>query len=114
MGDFYCDADRLAYTTIAAAGVPFAVVYQSLMGMVFLTMDWQLQAAGFLYTPWRLYLQVSWLPAAVAYFVISNLPESPRFLLAKGRHYNALTILKALFSSNNGEPKGVSLFFIYF
>lgn len=52
---------------------------------------------------WRVFLAICSLPeflASIAFFVF---PESPRFLILKGRHDEALEIFKKIYSFNTGK-----------
>ncbi|XP_049842951.1 synaptic vesicle glycoprotein 2C-like isoform X3 [Schistocerca gregaria] len=54
---------------------------------------------------WRAFLVVSALPSAATFLGLwFLLPESPKFLLAAGRHDQALDVLRRMFSANTGLP----------
>ena len=57
------------------------------------------------YEAWRwMYLMQS-LPAAVFLIALFFIPESPRFLVSKGRHENAATVLARLFGATVAKAK---------
>ncbi|KAL2733928.1 synaptic vesicle glycoprotein 2B-like isoform X4 [Vespula squamosa] len=53
---------------------------------------------------WRVFLAICSLPAFLACLTIFFFPESPRFLLLKGRREEALEIFKKIYSINTGKP----------
>lgn len=71
-----------------------------------LKMDW----AVYLYTdmylrPWRLLVVLYSLPGFLAAIFIIYLRESPKFLMSQGREFEALQVLKWLYSKNTGKPE---------
>lgn len=50
--------------------------------------------------PWRMYIFIGSLTSAIAFVVISFLPESPKFELSMGRKERALGILKSAYAAN--------------
>ncbi|KAL3276542.1 hypothetical protein HHI36_011917 [Cryptolaemus montrouzieri] len=54
----------------------------------------------FIISPWRLYMIFLAIPEALVGVWFIRLPESPKYLLAKGRNQEALDILKKMFASN--------------
>lgn len=53
---------------------------------------------------WRIFLAICSLPAFLGCLAIFAFPESPRFLLLKGRREEALEIFKKIYSINTGKP----------
>ncbi|XP_014229276.1 synaptic vesicle glycoprotein 2B-like isoform X1 [Trichogramma pretiosum] len=54
-------------------------------------------------TSWRLFLGLCSLPGLVASVALCFFPESPRFLMAKHRHDDALQVFKKIYSLNTGK-----------
>lgn len=84
-----------------------SAIYQPLMGLLVMPMQWQFTVFGLLYTPWRMYILLSSLITAISFLVMLFLPESPKFLLAIGKTDEALSILKTVFNVNTGKSKEV-------
>lgn len=103
LGEFHCKSNRAKYVTLAVMGMPIAIVYQSVVGLIFLPMEWEYPMIGLIYTPWRLYLFVSSIITAVGFVVMLFLPESPKFCLAMGKSDEALSIMKQVYSVNTGK-----------
>ena len=56
-------------------------------------------------TSWRIFLAVCAIPEISAFLALSWFPESPRFLLSKGRDEEALEVFRKIYSLNTGnEP----------
>ncbi|XP_014297516.1 synaptic vesicle glycoprotein 2B isoform X1 [Microplitis demolitor] len=61
-------------------------------------------------TPWRVFLIVCSIPELAAFIALSWFPESPRFLLSKGRDDEALDVLRHIYHLNTGnDPKTFSV-----
>lgn len=61
---------------------------------------------NFSYNSWRIFLTVCALPSLIVAIVIIWLPESPMFLLLKGRHDETIAILQEIYAQNNRKsPK---------
>lgn len=57
------------------------------------------------YAAWRIFLLISSLLAGIVSILLCFLPESPKFLLAQGRHDEALEILRSIHRMNFGTKK---------
>lgn len=55
--------------------------------------------------PWRLLVLIYAIPSLLALTGLFFLPESPKFLLLKGKHEECIAILKQVFHLNTGEAK---------
>ncbi|XP_014475721.1 PREDICTED: synaptic vesicle glycoprotein 2B [Dinoponera quadriceps] len=52
---------------------------------------------------WRVFLAICSLPEFLACIALFAFPESPRFLILKGRHSEALDVFKKIYSFNTGK-----------
>ncbi|XP_011161791.1 synaptic vesicle glycoprotein 2B isoform X2 [Solenopsis invicta] len=52
---------------------------------------------------WRVFLAICSLPEFLACIALFAFPESPRFLILKGRHNEALNVFKKIYSLNTGK-----------
>ncbi|XP_036338890.1 synaptic vesicle glycoprotein 2B [Rhagoletis pomonella] len=56
------------------------------------------------YNSWRIFLMVCALPSFVVAFLLFYLPESPKFLLTKGKQERAMAIFRGIFVTNTHKP----------
>uniref|UniRef100_A0A034VRR2 Synaptic vesicle glycoprotein 2C n=2 Tax=Endopterygota TaxID=33392 RepID=A0A034VRR2_BACDO len=56
------------------------------------------------YNSWRIFLMVCALPSFVVAFLLFYLPESPKFLLTKGKQEKAMAIFRGIFVTNTRRP----------
>ena len=61
------------------------------------------------YSAWRWMFWLQAIPAAIYFLALLIIPESPRFLVAKGRETEALAVLIRLFGSVEAERKVVEI-----
>ncbi|XP_068245764.1 synaptic vesicle glycoprotein 2B-like isoform X2 [Palaemon carinicauda] len=57
----------------------------------------------FSYNSWRIFLTLCAIPSLLIALIMLWLPESPMFLLNKGKHKEAMEILQNIYSLNNGK-----------
>lgn len=60
---------------------------------------------GFDYNSWRIFLLICALPSFVVAALLFFLPESPKFLLSKGRNEEAMEIFRKIYHINTGNDK---------
>lgn len=59
----------------------------------------------FKYNSWRIFLLICALPSFIVAALLFFLPESPKFLLSRGRTEEAIEIFKQIYSINTGKDK---------
>jgi len=60
---------------------------------------------AFLYNSWRIFVALSALPSFLVAVALVFMPESPRFLLCKGREEETLTVLRNIYFTNTGKVR---------
>jgi len=60
---------------------------------------------GFKFNSWRIFVVLSAIPCLLVSFSLLFLPESPKFLLAKGRQGEALQVLRKIYKLNTGHSE---------
>lgn len=60
---------------------------------------------GFLFNSWRIFVAVSALPSFLVAIALVFMPESPRFLLCKGREEETLSVLRDMYFTNTGKDR---------
>ncbi|KAG4065741.1 hypothetical protein HA402_012419 [Bradysia odoriphaga] len=61
----------------------------------------------FVYNSWRIFLVICSLPSFVVAILLVYLPESPKFLIMKGRNEEALDIFRGIFVTNTGKSRDI-------
>lgn len=59
----------------------------------------------FVYNSWRIFLLICALPSFIVAALLLFLPESPKFLLSRGRTEEAMEIFREIYSINTGKSK---------
>lgn len=72
------------------------------MARIILPLNFQLPMLGLLtFSSWRLYILVQSIPVSLALFLLSRLPETPKFLLSQRKRDETMKVLKTIFTINN-------------
>lgn len=58
---------------------------------------------AFQYNSWRIFLLICAIPSFIVAALLLLLPESPKFLLSRGRHDEALAVFKGIYLTNTGR-----------
>ena len=61
--------------------------------------------ASFQYNSWRIFVAVSALPSLLVSIALVFMPESPKFLLCKGREEETLSVLRSIYFTNTGKDR---------
>ena len=59
-------------------------------------------SSSFKFNSWRIFVAICGIPALLVVIALLSLPESPKYLLAKGRDAEALNIFREIFHKNTG------------
>lgn len=65
--------------------------------------EWSLFGGSIIFDSWRMFLAICSIPEFIACFAVSFFPESPRFLISKGRHQEALQVFRKIYEMNTGN-----------
>lgn len=60
-----------------------------------------------MYNSWRIFLVICSVPSFVVAILLVYLPESPKFLIMKGRNEEALNIFRGIFVTNTGKSRDI-------
>ena len=60
-------------------------------------------SSGFKFNSWRIFVALCGIPAVLVTVALVFLPESPKFLLSKGREGDALKIFRKIYLQNTGR-----------
>lgn len=64
-----------------------------------------IKSDAFTYNSWRIFLLICAAPSFIVAGLMMLLPESPKYLLSRGRQGEALEIFRKIFSINTGKPR---------
>jgi len=81
---------------ITVAGLAWAIIPSNI--------GWS-DPAGFQYNSWRIFVAVSALPSLLVAVALVFMPDSPRFLLCKGREDETLGVLRRIYFTNTGKDR---------
>ncbi|CAG9772484.1 unnamed protein product [Ceutorhynchus assimilis] len=104
-GEYHDDKYRPMVISWLCSFVAAGQIYIPGLAWSILPSEWsyEVEALGLLFRPWRLLLIVYALPSLIVSAMLSILPESPKFLLAQGKHDETLQILTKMFVVNTGK-----------
>ncbi|XP_050069564.1 synaptic vesicle glycoprotein 2B-like [Anopheles maculipalpis] len=103
LGEFTTPSRRSQMLSFASVWGGVGIVYVSLVGWWILSYDWVFVITdSFEFKPWRLLFIVNTLPAFLNGIAFCFCPESPKFLVSRGRNEEALEILKKVYRLNKG------------
>uniref|UniRef100_A0A182WUB9 Major facilitator superfamily (MFS) profile domain-containing protein n=1 Tax=Anopheles quadriannulatus TaxID=34691 RepID=A0A182WUB9_ANOQN len=105
LGEFH--GKRNCSRAIMGASFVFglASILLPLIAWSIINQEWELAIPllGIVYRPWRLFLVVCALPSFVAALVLLGMPESPKYLLARGREKETIAVLRSMYRWNAGR-----------
>ncbi|XP_049842950.1 synaptic vesicle glycoprotein 2A-like isoform X2 [Schistocerca gregaria] len=105
LGEFHSDKTRAQSMVYVCLFIAAALVVQPGVAWAIIPQPWAAPLGWITLRSWRAFLVVSALPSAATFLGLwFLLPESPKFLLAAGRHDQALDVLRRMFSANTGLP----------
>ncbi|KAK4303361.1 hypothetical protein Pmani_024615 [Petrolisthes manimaculis] len=73
-------------------------------GLAIIPYDIGFVSPSFTYNSWRIFLTLCAMPAIIVCIVLIWLPESPMFLLLKGRQEETIMVLRKVYSQNTKKP----------
>ncbi|KAJ8669065.1 hypothetical protein QAD02_000324 [Eretmocerus hayati] len=67
--------------------------------------DYGYKGPNFTYNSWRIFLLICAAPSFIVAGLLFLLPESPKYLLSRGRYDEALDIFRGIYATNTGKPR---------
>lgn len=106
LGEFCMPSRRDQMISYASVIPSIGIIYVGLSGWLTLSFDWSIIITETItYKPWRLLFILYTAPGCLAGIVFFFFPETPKFLLSKGRDGEALAVLQKLYQINHGCAK---------
>ncbi|KAG8274545.1 hypothetical protein J6590_105398, partial [Homalodisca vitripennis] len=88
---------------IATACSILGLAYSTLVAWATLLGQWEADLWLVKFTPWRLFFLICGVPALISAILFCITPESPKFLLTRGKKEETLQILQKVYSINSGK-----------
>lgn len=107
MGEFYTNRRRSRAITSAAIFQALGLVFIPVLALMVIPQKWILPVAGLdiNFSSWRVFLVLCSATNMLTFAVFYFMPESPKFLLIKGKHDEALNVLKTIFRHNTNKNR---------
>ncbi|KAL5273779.1 hypothetical protein ACFFRR_000498 [Megaselia abdita] len=86
-------------------GLCFAFATLSLPGLAWsiFPQNWTFHMGSWVMYSWQIFLAIASVPSWIAGIAILFLPESPKFLMSKGRNEEAMDVFKKIYAINHGN-----------
>ncbi|XP_037932067.1 synaptic vesicle glycoprotein 2B-like [Teleopsis dalmanni] len=110
LGEFHDQKYRNRAILSASFITAFLVIFFPIYAWAFINMKWKMYIPilNIMYKPWRLYIMVCGFTGLMCGIGLTFLPESPKYLLAKGKPENAIEVLKYMHHVNTKHFKALS------
>ncbi|EDW25952.1 GL14416 [Drosophila persimilis] len=88
-------------------GIMFSIATLTLPGlaMIILPQNWNINIWSFKMTAWQMFVGVTALPSLLSSMLFPLFPESPKFLMSRGRNQEALEAFQFMYALNTRKPK---------
>ncbi|XP_046682498.1 synaptic vesicle glycoprotein 2B-like isoform X2 [Homalodisca vitripennis] len=102
VGEFVPMKQRTQAILISSSLSAFSLVYSASVGWATLQAEWSLDLWLLKFTPWRLFYLLCGLPSLMGAVLFWITPESPKFLLSRGKKGDTLKVMQSVHSINSG------------
>ncbi|KAG8264360.1 hypothetical protein J6590_014648 [Homalodisca vitripennis] len=103
LGEFIPSKKRYQALLITTSLSNLSVLYSALIGWVTLRGTWKIDLWFITYSPWRLFYLLCGMPSLISSVLFFLTPESPKFLLTRGKKGDTMKILQRVHSINSGK-----------
>uniref|UniRef100_A0A1B6G7N2 Major facilitator superfamily (MFS) profile domain-containing protein n=1 Tax=Cuerna arida TaxID=1464854 RepID=A0A1B6G7N2_9HEMI len=103
LGEFIPSKKRYQALLITTSLSNLSVLYSALIGWVTLRGTWRINLWFITYSPWRLFYLLCGMPSLISSILFFLTPESPKFLLTRGKKGDTMKILQRVHSVNSGK-----------
>ncbi|XP_017087429.2 synaptic vesicle glycoprotein 2B [Drosophila bipectinata] len=88
-------------------GIMFSIATLTLPGlaMLILPQEWDIQIWNLSLTSWQVFVAITALPSFLSSILFFFFPESPKFLMSKGRNDEAMAAFQFIYHLNTRKPK---------
>ncbi|XP_049785176.1 synaptic vesicle glycoprotein 2C-like [Schistocerca cancellata] len=104
LAEFHSTKYRSRCIMFTGIGVATANYLIPSFALALLTQTWELEVgSGLVLKPWNVFIMACSLPALLAGTLMSFFPETPKFLMSKGRNGEALAVFRKIYALNTGR-----------
>ncbi|XP_046998602.1 synaptic vesicle glycoprotein 2C-like [Schistocerca americana] len=104
LAEFHSTKYRSRCIMFTGIGVATANYLIPSFALALLTQTWGLEVgSGLVLKPWNVFIMACSLPALLAGSLMSFFPETPKFLMSKGRNGEALAVFHKVYALNTGR-----------
>nr|XP_022914695.1 synaptic vesicle glycoprotein 2B [Onthophagus taurus] len=103
--EFQPKSKRGSMLSFMAAFWTFGNLFVAGLAWVIIPSDIGVVSEYFTYNSWRIFLLVCAVPSIIVGVLLFFLPESPKFLLSRGRNDEAIEIFKGIYQMNTGKDR---------
>ncbi|XP_063709531.1 uncharacterized protein LOC134838024 [Culicoides brevitarsis] len=103
LGEFHSDKTRAKAVTMSGVFMAFGMIYLPALAWAIISLGQNLVIFGVEIATWRVYLTLVSLLNGLVLLGLAFLPESPKFLLTKGRARETIEVLKKVYKWNGKE-----------
>ncbi|KAH8289692.1 hypothetical protein KR054_009506 [Drosophila jambulina] len=88
-------------------GIMFSIATLTLPGlaMLILPQEWDIHIWTLSLSSWQVFVAITALPSCLSFLLFFFFPESPKFLMSKGRNQEAMDAFKFMYHLNTRKPK---------
>uniref|UniRef100_A0A1B6KVL9 Major facilitator superfamily (MFS) profile domain-containing protein n=1 Tax=Graphocephala atropunctata TaxID=36148 RepID=A0A1B6KVL9_9HEMI len=103
LGEFIPTKRRSQALLITTSISNLSLLYSTLIGWLTLRGTWKIDLWFITFAPWRLFYLLCGMPSLIASILFYLTPESPKFLLTRGKKGDTLKVLQRVHSINSGK-----------
>ncbi|XP_058976817.1 synaptic vesicle glycoprotein 2A-like [Musca domestica] len=96
---------RSRITMIIGTMISIGAVLLPVLALLILPNDWNFLLGNIQFNSWRIYLAICGIPSLLGGLVLLGFPETPRFLMTKGRNEEALKVFRTMYAMNTKNSK---------
>ncbi|XP_053972712.1 synaptic vesicle 2-related protein-like [Hylaeus volcanicus] len=104
--EFYGIKGRGRIPLFVGFSLIFGTIVAAALGWLVVPQPWSIVIwnGAFVFNSWRIYLSLCGVPTLLGTVFLFLFPESPKFLMSRGRNEEAMKVFKMIYKLNTGRP----------